>query len=88
MAIKKSTKKVRVTVFTITGAKIIGKMHVDSSTSSMIRPSDTLRDARGDYLVLTEVEVQPPEYATEDRCVIVRNSSIAWIAVPEDTWAV
>ncbi len=82
----RTTKYCVVDAVLLTGTRVRGRMHVQASTSSAIRPSDALRDAPGNYLILTNALVFDGTETREHGCVMLRTSAIAHVELPDRGW--
>ena len=84
---KKPTRCCDLVVRLTTGVTLSGKFHVPLATSSMIRPSDAVRDHPGGYLLLSEVTMRTGMESIERPAVLIRTEAIAVIELPPNAWS-
>jgi hypothetical protein len=81
----KQTKFCELTVYLRGGDRLTGRLHVEGSTSSTVRPSDAIRQVQGNFLLLTDVTVQG-ESAGEKAAILVPTSAVNYIEVHSKSW--
>jgi hypothetical protein len=84
--LEKTTKYCEIAVTLVNGARITGRFHIESRTSSTVRPSDALREVREGLLLLTDVTVHAPPEPRSIPALMIPFSSIAWVEPPPARW--
>ncbi len=85
--IDKSTKCCELTIYLVTGVRIAGTLHVAVNTSSAIRPSDTIRDCKEGFLLLTNATVYEATGTRDQESIMVRCDAISHIDLPDRGWS-
>ena len=85
--INQSTKHTRLIIRLKSGAQVSGKFHVDKETIAAVRPSDAIRECRGSFIVLTDVEFNEDGESSIHSSIMVQIGDISLIKLPE-SWDV
>ena len=85
--IDKTTKCCELTVYLLTGVRIVGIYHIATSTSSAIRPSDALRSSQDGFIVLTDAVVHENGATREQGSLMIRVDAISHVDLPAKGWA-
>ncbi len=84
---RKETKFCELDVATLDGTRIRGRYHAPTTTSSLVRPSDMLRDHPGEFLLLSKATVRIGEQERQVDSVLIRADSITFIELPARGWS-
>jgi len=84
--IDKTTKCCELTVYLVTGIRIVGTYHIANTTSSAIRPSDALRDSKDGFIVLTDAAVEENGSTRQQSSLMIRMEAISHIDLPTKGW--
>jgi hypothetical protein len=82
---RKSTKTCDLQVTLLTGEHLRGRFHVEAATSSMIRPSDAVRQEATGWLLLTDV-TDDGHTPAKDSVVLVNRAAIATVQLISTGW--
>lgn len=86
MAGEKATKYCELNVTLLNGARVSGRFHVEARTSSTIRPSDAIREAKDGLLLLTDVQYATADEQREVRAMLIPLRAVACIELPATRW--
>jgi len=84
--IDKATKCCDLTVYLLTGVRIVGTYHIATSTSFAVRPSDALRDSKDGFIVLTHATVHENGTTREQGSIMIRVEAISHVDLPAKGW--
>ena len=83
---KKPTKHCELTIHLQGGSAIKGSFHVPETTAADVRPSDAIRDARDDgLLLLADATVTEGSQKRRLQAILIHLSAVAYIELPI-TW--
>lgn len=85
--IDKSTKCCELTVYLLTGVRVVGTYHISTTTSSAIRPSDALRDCKDGFVVLTDATIHENGAVREQGSLMIRMDAISHVDLPAKGWS-
>ena len=83
----KPTKYCDLSLTLLNGAKLSGRFHIEARTTSTIRPSDAIREAKDGFLLLTDAKMLGPEEKCLNRTLMVPIRAIAFVDLPSSRWA-
>lgn len=86
MANEKPTKYCLLNVMLLNGTRVSGKFHIEARTTSTIRPSDAIREARDGFLLLTESGTEDSGQLRESRTLMIPVRAIAFVELPSTRW--
>ncbi len=84
--INKRTKMCPLDIFLKTGVRLSGSFPVPGDTSTSVRPTDAIRQAEGNYLLLCEVTVHDGDQTYEKETILVRGDAISHIEFSATQW--
>jgi hypothetical protein len=82
------TKYCELTVYLNCGTRVTGRFHVHADTSRVVRPLDAIRDIKGGFLPLTDVDIKENEETRHRQAIMISCQSIAHIELPEANWTI
>jgi hypothetical protein len=77
-----------VTVHLRGGACVKGRFHVPRGASTVVRPSDAVRDLTAGYLLLSKVTVLEHQETRQASAVMIPREAVSYIEIPDKRWIV
>jgi len=86
MAGEKTTKYCELSVTLLNGASVTGRFHVESRTTSTIRPSDAVRESKNGFLLLTDATYTSSGEPRDINALMIPLPAVAFIELPSTRW--
>lgn len=83
---QKTTKTCDLRVHLIEGTCVRGQYHVDSATSSAIRPSDAIRQDDTGWILLTHVQNEAGDPTDRAPVVMINRDAISIVEIMPNNW--
>jgi hypothetical protein len=83
---QKRTKYCVVEITMLNGTRLIGRFHIDQSSSSSVRPSDAFRFLDSEFFLLTHATIENGETTTQRDVVLVRTTNISHVELRDGAW--
>ncbi len=86
LKVHQNTKSCKLRICLTSGSCLQGLFHTPAGSSDATRPFDAIRDFKGGYLLLSDVEVTDQGKKTNHKTVMVRMNNISHIELPDAGW--